>query len=747
MMVDVAVKKLDKLLQDSDKEFQTEMSVIGQTHHRNLVRLLGYCNEGQHRILVYELMSNGTLASFIFTSLKPNWNQRFQIVLGIARGLVYLHEGCCTQIIHCDIKPQNILLDDHYNARISDFGLAKLLLINQSHTETGIRGTKGYVAPDWFRSAPITAKVDTYSFGVLLLEIICCRKNVEKEFVNEEQGILTDWAYDFYKTKRLDNLLENDNEVGNDMMSLEKLVMIVIWCIQEDPSLRPTMKEVLLMLEGIVEVVVPRSPYLYGSVSIDSDTYSDTINSKKTQKAIRVMEILEKHSQADVFAYEALLNGYCKADIVDAANKECLCTMGVLFNYYCTLLCNFHFIRFVNHPNFVQVTATDVVIGEATVIVIGNNVTILYDASKVFDEISDRTLILKVSGLLRGGLNIGEVGCPPDAISYNNNYANVQLILEIAEITHVDAVWPGWGHASENPELPDALKAKGIVFLGPPAVSMGALGDKIGSSLIAQVANVPTLPWSGSHVKIPPESSLITIPDEIYRAACVYTTEEAIASCQVVGYPAMIKASWGGGGKGIRKVHNDDEVRALFKQVQGEVPGSPIFIMKVASQLYTAVIAVFNEGIKRYENFLLLVTTPNCHDGMNLGNDIINHLEQIIEEGPITVGPPETVKHGGGNDAWRKTSFLATPFDFDKAQSTKPKGHCVAVRVTSEDPDDGFKPTGGKVQELSFKSKPNVWAYFSVKVDVNGPFTTPVYQFLKSSSGGFFGDLVKWNLN
>ncbi|KAK2368921.1 G-type lectin S-receptor serine/threonine-protein kinase LECRK3 [Trifolium repens] len=180
MIINVAVKKLDKLLQDSDKEFQTEMSVIGQTHHRNLVRLLGYCYERQHRIL-----------------------------------------------------PQNILLDDQYNARISDFGLAKLLLINQSHTQTGIRGTKGYVAPDWFRSAPITTKVDTYSFGVLLLEIICCRKNVEKEFIAEEKGILTDWAYDCYKTKRLDNLLENDNEVGNDKMSLEKLVMIVIWCIKK----------------------------------------------------------------------------------------------------------------------------------------------------------------------------------------------------------------------------------------------------------------------------------------------------------------------------------------------------------------------------------------------------------------------------------------------------------------------------------------------------------------------------------
>nr|GEW99901.1 acetyl-CoA carboxylase 1 [Tanacetum cinerariifolium] len=166
----------------------------------------------------------------------------------------------------------------------------------------------------------------------------------------------------------------------------------------------------------------------------------------------------------------------------------------------------------------------------------------------------------------------------------NNNYANVQLIVETAEITHVDAVWPGWGHASEIPELPDALEAKRIIFLGPPATSMAALGDKIGSSLIAQAADVPTLPWSGSHVKIPADSCLVSIPDDVYRQACVYTTEEAVASCQVVGYPAMIKASWGGGGKGIRKVHNDEEVKALFKQVQGEVPGSPIFIMKVASQ-------------------------------------------------------------------------------------------------------------------------------------------------------------------
>ncbi|PPD85132.1 hypothetical protein GOBAR_DD17929 [Gossypium barbadense] len=367
----------------------------------------------------------------------------------------------------------------------------------------------------------------------------------------------------------------------------------------------------------------------------------------------------------------------------------------------------------------------------------------------------------------------------------NNNYANVQLIVEMAEITHVDAVWPGWGHASENPELPDALNAKGIVFLGPPSVSMAALGDKIGSSLIAQAADVPTLPWSGSHVKIPADSCLVSIPDEIYSKACVYTTEEAIASSQVVGYPAMIKASWGGGGKGIRKVHNDDEVRALFKQVQGEVPGSPIFIMKVASQSRHLEVQLLCD---QYGNVAAL-HSRDC--------SVQRRHQKIIEEGPITVAPSETVKkleqaarrlaksvnyvgaatveylysmetgeyyflelnprlqvehpvtewiaevnlpaaqvavgmgiplwqipeirrfygmeHGAGYDAWRKTSVVATSFDFDKAESTRPKGHCVAVRVTSEDPDDGFKPTSGKVQELSFKSKPNVWAYFSVK--------------------------------
>ncbi|KAL9455300.1 hypothetical protein AB3S75_010668 [Citrus x aurantiifolia] len=261
----VAVKKLDRVFQDGEREFKNEVFVIGQTHHKNLVRLLGFCDEGQNRLLVYEFLNNGTLASFLFGNLKPNWNLRTNIAFQIGRGLLYLHEDCSSQIIHCDIKPQNILLDDHYNARISDFGLAKLLTLNQSKTiKTAIRGTKGYVAPEWFRNSKITAKVDVYSFGVLLLEIIACRKSFDIE-MGEEHAILTDWAFDCFRNGKLDALVGGDMEAMNDVECLENLVMVSIWCIQEDPSLRPTIKKVLQMLEGVVEVSVPPNPYPFSS--------------------------------------------------------------------------------------------------------------------------------------------------------------------------------------------------------------------------------------------------------------------------------------------------------------------------------------------------------------------------------------------------------------------------------------------------------------------------------------------------
>ncbi|CAO2837227.1 unnamed protein product [Amaranthus hypochondriacus] len=264
----VAVKKLDRISGDTDKEFKTEVNAIGRTHHKNLVQLVGFCKQEDQRLLVYEYMSNGSLADYLFGDLRPSWIERVQIAQGIASGLLYLHEECSTQIIHCDIKPQNILLDEYQNARISDFGLAKLLILNQTNTITAIRGTKGYVASEWFRNKPVTVKVDVYSFGVLLLEIICCRKSVCAELVEEGGAILTDFAFDCYLSNRLDSLVNDDIEALSDIARLKRFVTVALWCVQEDPSHRPTMRMVMQMLEGLSEV--PNNPPCSTSFSTTS---------------------------------------------------------------------------------------------------------------------------------------------------------------------------------------------------------------------------------------------------------------------------------------------------------------------------------------------------------------------------------------------------------------------------------------------------------------------------------------------
>jgi hypothetical protein len=253
----VAVKRLQKVLAEGEREFQTEMKVIGRTHHRNLVRLLGYCHDGIHRLLVYEYMSNGSLADILFTPGKqPCWDERMGIARNVARGILYLHEECEQQIIHCDIKPQNILMDEFGCAKISDFGLAKLLKPDQTNTFTGIRGTKGYVAPEWHRKLPITVKVDVYSYGILLLEIICCRKSVDWS-LPEEEAILEEWVYHCFEVGDLTKLVGNEEA---DKKQVDRMVKLGLWCIQDEPSLRPSMKNVLLMLEGTVDIPIPPSP-------------------------------------------------------------------------------------------------------------------------------------------------------------------------------------------------------------------------------------------------------------------------------------------------------------------------------------------------------------------------------------------------------------------------------------------------------------------------------------------------------
>ncbi|XP_028801236.1 G-type lectin S-receptor-like serine/threonine-protein kinase LECRK1 [Neltuma alba] len=255
----IAVKMLHKSIDEGEREFEAEMQAIGKTHHKNLVRLLGYCAERSKRLLVYEYMSNGSLEKLIFgdSTMRPDWDQRRRIALDIARGLLYLHEECRAPIIHCDIKPQNILMDELFTAKISDFGLAKLLMPDQTRTFTQVRGTRGYLAPEWNKNTPITVKADVYSYGIMLLEIVFCRRSLVVNMLNPEQIVLSNWVYKCFARRELNKLVVGE-EVDNSLM--ENMVKVGLWCIQDEPFLRPSMKSVVLMLEGVTEVAIPPSP-------------------------------------------------------------------------------------------------------------------------------------------------------------------------------------------------------------------------------------------------------------------------------------------------------------------------------------------------------------------------------------------------------------------------------------------------------------------------------------------------------
>ncbi|KAK7208072.1 acetyl-CoA carboxylase-like protein [Myxozyma melibiosi] len=217
----------------------------------------------------------------------------------------------------------------------------------------------------------------------------------------------------------------------------------------------------------------------------------------------------------------------------------------------------------------------------------------------------------------------------------NNNYANVELIVDVAERMNVDAVWAGWGHASENPDLPESLAAspRRIVFIGPPGSAMRSLGDKISSTIVAQHAKVPCIPWSGTGVNqvvVDPKTNLVTVADDVYALGCTADADAALAKARTIGFPVMIKASEGGGGKGIRKVDSEDNFNALFSQVAGEVPGSPIFVMKLA-------------GNARHLEVQLLADQYGNNISL-FGRDcsVQRRHQKIIEEAPVTVANPAT---------------------------------------------------------------------------------------------------------
>ncbi|XP_002454975.2 G-type lectin S-receptor-like serine/threonine-protein kinase SD2-5 [Sorghum bicolor] len=247
----VAVKHLHQAVQGT-KEFLAEVQTIGSLHHINLVRLIGFCTDKSNMLLVYEYMSKGSLDKWIYcgdNKAPLEWHTRCKIITNVAKGLSYLHEDCRQRIAHLDIKPQNILLDDNFNAKVADFGLSKLIERDQSSVITRMRGTPGYMAPEWLTSK-ITEKVDVYSFGIVLMEIICGRKNLD--YSQPEDSIqLISLLQDKAKNGKLEEMIDrNSEDMRIHKEEVIEMMNLAIWCLQSDSSRRPAMSLVVKVMEG-----------------------------------------------------------------------------------------------------------------------------------------------------------------------------------------------------------------------------------------------------------------------------------------------------------------------------------------------------------------------------------------------------------------------------------------------------------------------------------------------------------------
>ncbi|KAJ6959271.1 rust resistance kinase Lr10-like [Populus alba x Populus x berolinensis] len=251
-----AVKLLGKS-KANGQDFINEVATIGRIHHTNVVQLIGFCAEGSKRALVYDFMPNGSLDRHLFSregSISLSWQKLHQISLGVARGIDYLHLGCDMQILHFDIKPHNILLDENFTPKVSDFGLARLYPTNGSITSlTAARGTIGYMAPELFYKniGRVSYKADVYSFGMLLLEMAGKRKNVNALAENSSEIYWPYWVHDQVSDGKAIEI--GDDATEEERKIVKKMIMVGLWCIQMKPMERPTMKNVVEMLEGDLE--------------------------------------------------------------------------------------------------------------------------------------------------------------------------------------------------------------------------------------------------------------------------------------------------------------------------------------------------------------------------------------------------------------------------------------------------------------------------------------------------------------
>lgn len=366
------------------------------------------------------------------------------------------------------------------------------------------------------------------------------------------------------------------------------------------------------------------------------------------------------------------------------------------------------------------------------------------------------------------------------------------------EFELLKAVWAGWGHASENPSLPEQLAEvhPPIAFLGPSASAMRALGDKIASSIIAQSAGISTIPWSGSGLKFDYiDGENVAVPSSLYDRACISSVEDGLKVAEKIGMPIMIKASYGGGGKGIRKVLKLSDFKSAYRQVCSEIPDSPVFVMKLAvsvrhvevqiiSDLYGSVVSLYGRDCtvqRRHQKIIEeapITMVPESvikemeRSAINLAKmvnytsagtveylyDLVSQKFYFLELNPrLQVEHPCTEMIAGVNlPSLQLLVAMGIPLfrikdictlygleiggfqphelrvDFDVGLRKRPKGHVIAARITAEDPQCGFQPNNGTIEELNFRCSNEVWGYFSVG------HSSRIHEFSDSQFGHVF---------
>ncbi|KAL0005266.1 hypothetical protein SO802_012827 [Lithocarpus litseifolius] len=247
---EIAVKKLSQSSNQGKKEFMNEAKLLARVQHRNVVNLLGYCVHGVEKLLVYEYVSHESLDKLLFKSnrrVELDWKKRSDIIAGIARGLLYLHEDSHNCIIHRDIKASNILLDDKWAPKIADFGMARLFPEDQTHVNTRVAGTNGYMAPEYVMHGHLSVKADVFSFGVLVLELISGQRNSSFNLNVDAQNLL-DWTYKLYRKGRHMEIMDPTLASSAATEQVAMCIHIGLLCTQGDPQLRPTMRRVVVML-------------------------------------------------------------------------------------------------------------------------------------------------------------------------------------------------------------------------------------------------------------------------------------------------------------------------------------------------------------------------------------------------------------------------------------------------------------------------------------------------------------------